>query len=118
MDLINTNVNNKETEGLTIFYSKRTGEIISYSACSTPQTFEDYWGTRAEDMKLIYNTLFTDFDMDIINNIKDYHVINDILTKKVNPLEGLKKENNELNERISSIENQLNYIINTISTTR
>lgn len=110
MNLTNTNVTNVETKGITIFYSKRTGEIISYSACSSPQTFEDYWGTRAEDMKLIYDSLFTDFNMDIIENTKKYHVVNGLLTKKVNQIELLQQENNELKNRLKLIEEKLKLL--------
>ena len=80
------------TRGITLFYSKRTGEIVSYVACSAKQTFNDYFGSSAEDMKLIYDCIFTDYDEDIFNNMKNYKVENDQVVKKENEIDLLKKE--------------------------
>lgn len=107
----NDNVQNLLTKGITLFYSKRTGEIVSFSACSTPQSFEDYFGTQSEDMKLIYDCIFTDFEQDLIENTKDYKVLEGQVIKKENEIDVLKKENEKLKMRLEIVQGAVDDLI-------
>lgn len=107
----NDNVQNLLTKGITLFYSKRTGEIVSFSACSTPQNFEDYFGTQSEDMKLIYDCIFTDFEQNLITNTKDYKVLEGKVVKKENEIEFLKNENEQLKIRLEVVQSAVDDLI-------
>lgn len=56
---------------MTIFYSKRTGEIKSI--CTGIQNM-DYFGNDKEDFKLIWDCIVVEFDRYILDNYKLFKV--------------------------------------------
>lgn len=58
---------------MTLFYSKRTGEIKAYTS---GEIDFGYFGEDKEDMEIIYNCLITDLDEYVIENIEKFHIEN------------------------------------------
>lgn len=94
-------------ESLTIFYSKKTGIITSFS--TGIQTFE-HFGENAEDMKIIYDIATIPYNEDVINNSKNYKV--DTTSKQLvkvvtsvdqQQLESLQNENKTLKETVDKL---------------
>ena len=59
---------------MTIFYSKRTGDIKGYT---TGITDFGYFGDDAEDMKIIYDFIVVDYDDYVLDNAYQFIVEND-----------------------------------------
>lgn len=56
---------------MTVFYSRRTGEIKAYT---TGVTDMGYFGDDRVDMEIIYDFLVTDLDLYVLNNINQFKV--------------------------------------------
>ena len=70
---------NSADEKMTIFYSKRTGEIKAYT---TGITDFGYFGEDAEDMKVIYSCKVVDLDNYVLENIAHFKVEGDRIKLK------------------------------------
>lgn len=56
---------------MTLFYSKRTGEIKAYT---TGVTDFGYFGEDAEDMAVIYGYVVVDLDDYVLGNINQFKI--------------------------------------------
>ena len=56
---------------MTIFYSKRNGDIKSYT---TGITDMGYFGDDEEDMKIIYDFVVVDLDNYVLDNINQFAI--------------------------------------------
>lgn len=61
-----------EDEKMTLFYSKRSGEIKSYT---TGITDMGYFGDDKVDMEVIYDFIVVDLDNYVLDNIGQFIVI-------------------------------------------
>ncbi len=57
---------------MTLFYSKRTGEIKAYT---TGVTDMGYYGDDKEDFSIIYDFLIVDRDDYVLDNIEQFKII-------------------------------------------
>lgn len=80
---------------VTLFYSKRTGEIKKYTTGIT-DLYKAFGQAEGEELSLIYDVLVTDYDEDIINNYKDYKIENNEVISLKTTIEDLEKENADL----------------------
>lgn len=68
-------------EKMTLFYSKRTGEIKAYT---TGATDFGYFGDDDEDMAVIYGYIVVDLDDYVLENINQFKVVNNKVKLKEN----------------------------------
>lgn len=94
------NFEHNESNFLTLYYSKATGRVALY--CSTRQTM-DYFGDLKEDYSNIYDYIHVSYDKDIINNFKEYRVIEGKLISEKDRIVKLEEENKDIKESIKNI---------------
>ena len=70
---------NSSDEKMTLFYSKRTGEIKAYT---TGITDFGYFGEDAEDMEIIYDFVVVDLDNYVLGNINQFKIEDDEIRLK------------------------------------
>ena len=70
---------------MTVFYSIRTGEIKGYT---TGETDLGYFGEDEGDFSLIYDYLVTSLNNYVLDNFKQFHVVD----KEIKLKAGLKLE--------------------------
>lgn len=61
-----------EDNKMTLFYSKRTGEIKAYT---TGITDMGYYGDDEEDFKLIYDFIVVDRDDYVLDNFSKFKIV-------------------------------------------
>ena len=91
---------------LTLFYSKRTGAIKKYTTGIT-DLFKAFGQAEGEELSLIYDTIVIDYDNDVINDYSNYIVVDGVVKKTNDPLNGVMKCVEEV--KASSVES-LNHI--------
>lgn len=64
---------------MTLFYSKRTGEIKAYT---TGVTDMGYFGEDKEDMSVIYDFIVVDRDDYVVDNIEQFKIIDEKIKLK------------------------------------
>lgn len=89
-----------ESDFLTLYYSKATGKVALY--CSTRQDMS-YFGELKDDYSKIYYYIHVSYDKDIINNFKDYRVIDGKLRSEKDRIVKLEEENKDIKETIKSL---------------
>ena len=67
------------SDKMTIFYSRRTGEIKAYT---TGITDFGYFGEDEEDMKIIYDFVVVDLDNYVLDNINQFKIEDDEIRLK------------------------------------
>lgn len=61
-----------EDKKMTLFYSKRTGEIKGFT---TGITDMGYFGEDTEDMSIIYNFIVVDRDDYVLDNVEQFKIV-------------------------------------------
>lgn len=64
---------------MTLFYSKRTGEI---KGCTTGVSDMGFYGDDEEDFSVIYDFIVVDRDDYVINNLNQFEVIEEEIKLK------------------------------------
>ncbi|MFL1471502.1 hypothetical protein ACJOWX_16625 [Paraclostridium bifermentans] len=76
---------------LTLFYSKRTGDIKKFTTGIT-DLIKAFGNDEGKELSLVYDTLVIEFEENIIKNYKEYKVLNGEVVSKKTTLENLEKQ--------------------------
>lgn len=80
---------------LTLFYSKRTGEIKKFTTGIT-DLIKAFGNDEGSELSLIYDTLVIDFDENILSNYKEYKIVNGEVVSKKTTVEQIEKQQADL----------------------
>lgn len=70
-----------QDDKMTLFYSKRTGEIKAYT---TGISDMGYYGDDEEDFSIIYDFIVADRDDYVLNNIEQFEIVDGEVKLKEN----------------------------------
>ncbi|GKZ04082.1 hypothetical protein ANS017_26530 [Paraclostridium bifermentans] len=80
---------------LTLFYSKRTGDIKKFTTGIT-DLIKAFGNDEGEELSLVYDTLIIDFDENIIQNYNEYKIVNGEVVSKKTTVEQIEKQQADL----------------------